>query len=294
MFSRLGNSISKIFKSSTIKLDENKLIEIEENLLLSDISIDLVDIILQQIKSKKFDQNISAEEVKFIIKSELKKQISLFENADLLQKIQKGKLFTIIFSGINGAGKTTTVAKLASQLKNIGYKVLVCAADTFRVVATEQLQSWTDKVGVEIITSEKSDPSGLVFDAYKRASAENFDVLLIDTAGRLQSRTDLMDELQKIIRVLQKQNEYSPDESVLVLDASIGQNMLSQADAFLESASISGFILTKLDGTSKGGAVISLMKKYHLPVYMIGVGEHEADLQKFDIDYFLDNVLDLK
>lgn len=294
MFKNIGLKLSKVFSSAKQKVDENMLEKIEEKLLLSDISIDLIDKILYSLKNLKSRNDITLNELKISIKSELQNQIMNIDcNTDFIDRIkQHDRPYTIIFSGINGAGKTTTIAKIAYKLKQQGLKVLICAADTFRAVASDQLKSWAEKINTEIIYNDNLSPSSLVFDAYKKSIDDSFDVLLIDTAGRLQTRNDLMEELNKIIRVLKKQNENSPNDSILVLDASTGQNMISQAETFIQFANITGFILTKLDGSSKGGAVISLLKKYKLPIYMIGSGESIEDITSFEIDDYLNNLLD--
>lgn len=296
MIFKIGSKISNLFSSNKEKLDETKLQELEEIFVLSDISVNIFDAILESIKKKYFDKSATISDIKQVVKDEIKNHIKCdFSTNNLLEKIDNSPTpFVILFTGVNGGGKTTSIGKLSSILKAHNKKVLVCAGDTFRVVATEQLKSWCDKIGVDLISSEKKDPSALAFDAYKKAVNENYDVLLIDTAGRLQSRDDLMAELQKITRVLKKQNENIPNESILVLDSSIGQNMLSQAETFIKYSNTTGFIITKMDGTSKAGALISLMNTYKLPVYFIGVGEKEADLIKFDIDYYLNKILELE
>lgn len=291
MFDKIGFKLTQIFTSSKQKIDDSVLSKIEEKLVLSDISVDIVDALLYKLKQSKFNKDVLINDLNIFIKNEIAYQIPEQINSNLIDKIKNGpKPYTIVFSGINGAGKTTTLAKLANQLKNLNLKVLVCAADTFRAVASEQLNFWANKINVDIIFNNSMSPASLVFDGYKKAINEHFDVLLVDTSGRLQTRNDLMEELNKINRVLKKQDETSPHDSILVLDATMGQNMLSQTEIFLQYANITGFILTKLDGTSKGGAVISLLKKYKLPIYMFGTGEDICDLEQFNLDKYLNNL----
>ncbi|MEM8754096.1 MAG: signal recognition particle-docking protein FtsY, partial [Pseudomonadota bacterium] len=195
----------------------------------------------------------------------------------------------VLVVGVNGSGKTTTIGKLASQLRSAGKKVVIAAGDTFRAAAVEQLQIWGERAGVPVLTApEGSDPASLAFDAMGRAEAEGADLLLIDTAGRLQNRTDLMQELEKIVRVIRKKDESAPHNTLLVLDATTGQNALSQVEIFRKIADVTGLVMTKLDGTAKGGVLVALAAKFGLPIHAIGVGEQIDDLSPFDPQDFAD------
>ncbi|MEQ9125805.1 MAG: signal recognition particle-docking protein FtsY, partial [Alphaproteobacteria bacterium] len=202
--------------------------------------------------------------------------------------------FVVLVVGVNGTGKTTTIGKLAHALKQEGRSVIVAAGDTFRAAAVEQLQIWGDRAGVPVVARETgADAAGLAYDALERAKAENADVLLIDTAGRLHNKSNLMDELKKIVRVVKKLDVTAPHETLLTLDATTGQNAHAQVKAFLEMADVTGLALTKLDGTAKGGVIVSLAKAYDLPVRLIGVGEGVDDMRPFDPDEFARGLLGL-
>lgn len=207
-------------------------------------------------------------------------------NANL--KINKEGLSVMLFIGVNGVGKTTSIAKIAYRLKNEGKKVLLAAGDTFRAGAVDQLEVWANRVGVDIVTKPgASDPASVIFDAIKKAKNEKYDVLLCDTAGRLQNKTNLMKELEKINRVIEKEVEGGPTETLLVIDATTGQNGLSQAEAFSTITSITGIILTKLDGTSKGGIVLAIRDKFNFPIKFVGLGEGLDDLEYFDLENYI-------
>ena len=194
----------------------------------------------------------------------------------------------ILMIGVNGVGKTTTIAKIAYRLKNEGKKVLLAAGDTFRAGAVDQLEIWAKKVGVDIVIKKgATDPSSVIFEAIQKAKNEKYDILLCDTAGRLQNKTNLMKELEKMHRVIAREVEGAPQETLLVIDATTGQNGLSQAEAFMEVTNITGVILTKLDGTSKGGIVLAIRDKYNLPIKMVGLGEKMEDLDTFDIENYI-------
>jgi len=197
------------------------------------------------------------------------------------------KPFVILMVGVNGSGKTTTIGKLAAKFSSEGRKVMLAAGDTFRAAAIEQLQVWGNRVGAPVITRPQgSDASGLVFDALDKATEAGTDVLLIDTAGRLQNRTELMAELEKVIRVIKKKDEAAPHATLLVLDATVGQNALSQVEIFGKMAGVTGLVMTKLDGTARGGILVALAEKFGLPVHFIGVGESVDDLEPFNADEF--------
>ena len=193
----------------------------------------------------------------------------------------------MLFVGVNGSGKTTTLGKIAKQYRDQGKKILIAAGDTFRAAAVEQLTIWGERADAPVMSAKQNaDAAGLVFDAMKRAKEEDYDILMIDTAGRLQNRTELMDELSKIIRVIKKQDPTAPHHSILVLDATVGQNALLQAEAFKDTADVTGLIMTKLDGTAKGGVLVALSDKYKLPIHHIGIGERIEDLENFSAPVF--------
>lgn len=202
--------------------------------------------------------------------------------------INPNGLSVFLFVGVNGVGKTTTIAKIAYRLKNQGKKVLLAAGDTFRAGAIDQLQVWASRIGVDIVTKVSgSDPSSVIYDAIIKAKAEKYDVLLCDTAGRLQNKVNLMKELEKMNKVISREVENGPQETLLVIDATTGQNGLSQAEAFMEVTNITGVILTKLDGTSKGGIVLAIRDKYNIPIKMVGLGEKMEDLEYFDLEDYI-------
>ena len=213
--------------------------------------------------------------------------------SEILTPLEKPLVLTgakpeiILFVGVNGSGKTTTLGKIAKRYHDEGKKVLIAAGDTFRAAAVEQLTIWSERAGAEIVSGQlNSDAAGLVYDAIEKAKADEVDVLMIDTAGRLQNRTELMDELAKVVRVIKKQDATAPHHSILVLDATVGQNALVQTEAFKETAGVTGLIMTKLDGTAKGGVLVALSDKYKLPIHAIGIGERIEDLENFSAPVF--------
>ncbi len=227
----------------------------------------------------RYAQNLDADGLKSIIAEEVEKV--LIPVAKPL-KIEGAKPFVILVAGVNGSGKTTTIGKLASKFAADGRKVMLAAGDTFRAAAIEQLQIWGGRVGAKVIAREQgSDAAGIAFDAVTAAKADGVDVLLIDTAGRLQNRTELMEELEKIIRVMKKVDATAPHAVLLVLDATVGQNAISQVEAFGKSANVTGLVMTKLDGSARGGILVAIAEKFKLPVHFIGVGEGVDDLQPF-------------
>ena len=213
--------------------------------------------------------------------------------SDILTPLEKPLTLTgaspeiILFVGVNGSGKTTTLGKLAKRYKDQGKKVMIAAGDTFRAAAVEQLAIWSERAGAKIISAELgADAAGLVYDAINQAREEKVDILMIDTAGRLQNRTELMDELAKVVRVIKKQDPSAPHHSILVLDATVGQNALVQTEAFRDTAGVTGLVMTKLDGTAKGGVLVALSDKYKLPIHAIGIGERIEDLENFSAPVF--------
>ena len=274
------NNVFKVF----IKIDEEFFEELEDALILSDLGVETTEYIIDELrdrtKSKRLtDGNDVKEELKDIISEILSEQ-------DCSMKIESTPSVVLVI-GVNGVGKTTSIGKLAHFYKSQGKKVLLAAADTFRAAAIEQLDIWADRCGCDIVKhSENSDPAAVVFDACRAAVARGADILICATAGRLHNKKNLMAELNKISRVIDRELPNASKEILLVLDASTGQNAVSQAKLFSEAAEISGIILTKLDGTAKGGIVVSIAKEQHIPVKFVGVGEKINDLQEFNSQDF--------
>ena len=281
--SQLSN-LSKRYKN----IDDDYFEELEDILIMADIGVDtvvkFVDLLRKRVSSEKITD---ASVLKEIIIDEL--FVMYVDNGILDSKIHysdEGPT-VILFVGVNGVGKTTTIGKLAHQLKSDGKKVMLVAGDTFRAGAIEQLEEWGERVGVEVITSKSKDPSSVMYDGLEKAKAEDYDVVLIDTAGRLQNKDNLMRELEKVNRVIQKLIPDAPHETLLVIDATTGQNGISQAKSFKEITDITGVVLTKLDGTAKGGIVLAIKETVGLPVKYVGLGEGMDDLEKFDIEKYI-------
>ena len=279
---RLGDGVASIFTKR--KLDSETIEELEELLITADLGVAAAERITDALAQDKFDKEISDEEVRAALADEV---------ADTLKPLEKplvtdaAKPHVILMIGVNGAGKTTTIGKLAKKFQGDGKSVMLAAGDTFRAAAIEQLTAWGERTGAPVIARDVgADAAGLAFDAVKEAREQNADVLLIDTAGRLQNKSSLMDELAKIVRVLKKLDETAPHDVVLVLDATVGQNAIAQAEAFSEIAGVTGLIMTKLDGTARGGVLVALADKFKLPIHFIGVGESVEDLQPFNADAF--------
>jgi len=251
--------------------------QIRSTLIASDLGVKLVDEVIEKVKSAKPDDAVLA--ITTHVRSWLSnKSRELFLDSD--------RLNTVLIVGVNGTGKTTSTAKLANRLTKSGSKVLLAAADTFRAAATEQLQTWARRIPVEIVTGEiNSDPASVVFSAVTKAKTESFNYLLIDTAGRLHTKQDLMDELGKVVRVISKQSPV--DEILLVIDATTGQNGINQAKIFIEAVGVTGFIITKLDGSAKGGIALAIEKQTGLPIKFVGTGEAITDLDDFDPEAYI-------
>ena len=282
--SAVVDRIARVITGKT-KIDDEVLTRVEEILLASDVGFEATEKIIQAMKNRiKLEGYDGSEKLREILKDEIFK--SLVESRE--EKVDSVKPYIIMVVGVNGVGKTTTVGKLAHIYKSSGKKVIIAAADTFRAAANEQLSIWADRTGVEIIQQQRgSDPGAVAYDAVRAAVARQADIVLIDTAGRLHTRTNLMEELKKIRRVIQKVIEDAPHEVLLVLDAVTGQNGLVQARKFMEAVGVNGIVLTKLDGTAKGGIVIAINQELKLPVKFIGVGEGIEDLQPFDKKMFV-------
>jgi fused signal recognition particle receptor len=262
------------------KLDRAMLEEIEDVLLRADLGSDVAARIAAAVGHGRYDKAISADEVKGVVATEVEKVLSPVAKPLVVEPAHKP--FVILMVGVNGSGKTTTTGKLASRFAADGRKVMLAAGDTFRAAAIEQLKVWGERTGAPVIARPQgSDAAGLAFDALTAAKAEGTDVLLIDTAGRLQNKSELMSELEKVIRVMRKVDASAPHAVLLVLDATVGQNALSQVEAFHRTAGVTGLVMTKLDGTARGGILVALAEKYKLPVHFIGVGEGVDDLSPF-------------
>jgi fused signal recognition particle receptor len=276
---KLGDNLSGLFTKAS--LDAQTLDEIEEALIASDLGPQTAAKVRARLAGEKFEKGLTEVAVRAVVADELEKILKPV--AKPLEIIAFPRPQVILVVGVNGSGKTTTIAKLAHLFEEQDYSVLLAAGDTFRAAAIEQLKIWADRAGVPIITGpEGSDSSAIVYDGVKKATAEGIDVLIVDTAGRLQNKKDLMDELAKIRRVLGRLNPAAPHDVVLVLDATTGQNALSQIEVFREVAGVTGLVMTKLDGTARGGVLVAAAEKYGLPIHAIGVGEGMDDLRPFD------------
>ena len=278
------SGLDSIFRSSEI--DDDFYEELEETLIMADIGTKATSDIIESLQEKVRENKIKeASECKQLLIDSMKEQMSLAENAYEFEN----KKSVLLIVGVNGVGKTTSVGKLAGQMKGMGKRVLLAAADTFRAAAIEQLTEWANRSGVEIIAQQEgSDPAAVVFDAVTAAKARNTDVLICDTAGRLHNKKNLMEELRKINRVIDREYPDCYKETLVVLDGTTGQNALVQAKQFCEVTDVTGIVLTKLDGTAKGGIAIAIMSELGIPVKYIGVGEKIDDLQKFDPNDFID------
>lgn len=274
------------------KIDDDFYEELEEMLIMGDIGVATTEKIIDDLKAKVRELKIKEPlACKQLLIDSIKEQMNLGENAYEYEN-RKSVLLVI---GVNGVGKTTSIGKIAAGLKAQGKKVILAAADTFRAAAIEQLTEWADRAGVDIIAQhEGSDPGAVIYDAIQASKARNADVLICDTAGRLHNKKNLMDELKKIDRIIEKEYPDAYRENLIVLDGTTGQNALSQLKEFREVADISGIILTKMDGTAKGGIAVAIQSEYGVPVKYIGVGEHIDDLQKFDSDEFVNALFDIK
>lgn len=263
--------------------------ELEEIFVMADIGVDTVVEFVDELKKDVRTKNITnAKDLQPII---VDKMFDIYLKGEIINanlNINKNGISVFLFVGVNGVGKTTTIAKVAHKLKSEGKKVLIAAGDTFRAGATEQLLEWGKRVECNVVTGEAgSDPSSVIFEGIKEAKKQGYDILLCDTAGRLQTKVNLMKELEKIKRVISREVENAPQDTLLVIDATTGQNGLNQAKAFIEATEVSGVVLTKLDGTAKGGIVLAIRDKYNIPIKFIGLGEKVNDLEYFDIEQYV-------
>jgi fused signal recognition particle receptor len=278
----ITSSITAIFTKR--KLDATTLEELEDVLIQADLGVAVSERIIKAVSAGRYDKEIEPEEVKRILAEEVAK---VLKPVEVPFNFGAEKPFVILVVGVNGAGKTTTIGKLGAIATGEGFKVMFAACDTFRAAAIEQLTIWGERIGAKTLSRPTgSDSSGLAYDAMQTAKADGTDILFIDTAGRLQNKAYLMDELDKIVRVVKKQDETAPHAVLLILDATTGQNAISQAEIFTKVAGVTGLIMTKLDGTARGGILVAIAEKFALPIHAIGVGETIDDLQPFDADAF--------
>ena len=266
------------------RLDDDMLEQLEELLISADMGVDTAMRVTANMAEGRFGTSLSVADIKSLLAQEITR---IMEPVAKPLPLYAKKPQVVLVVGVNGSGKTTTIGKLASQFKTAGKTVVIAAGDTFRAAAVEQLQIWGDRAGVPVLTApEGSDPASLAFDAMTKAEADGADLLMIDTAGRLQNRADLMEELAKIVRVIRKKDPEAPHNTLLVLDATTGQNAVLQVETFQRLADVSGLVMTKLDGTAKGGVLVALADKFGLPIHAIGVGEQIDDLAPFDPEEF--------
>ena len=290
-FDKLKQSLEKTKIALGItKVDENLLEELEEKLIMSDVGMTATDEIMQELKTRiKQDKIVDSQKVIEILKEQLEKILTKENNKINLEKSPAA----ILMVGVNGAGKTTSIGKIANRLRLQGKKVLVVAADTYRAAAVEQVEEWAKRANVDIIKGqENADPSSVIFMGCKKAKDESYDVVICDTAGRLQSKKSLMDELEKMNKVIDRELPNSSKETLLVLDGSTGQNAISQLKAFREATGVTGVIITKLDGTSKGGVIIKLAKDENVAIKFIGIGEKIDDMEEFNARDFVNAIIE--
>ena len=287
-FKKSAENISSGFREILIKkeIDDNSLNKIEEFLISSDVGIDAASEIRNILAQEKIDPSSDLiGEINKVLKRYIVSTMGNFEKKDFLKN--NNNLNVILVAGVNGSGKTTTIGKIAKIFKENNNKVVLSASDTFRAAAIEQLENWANKIGVDLVKSNQgSDPASVAYKAMSFAKENNFNQLIIDTAGRLQNKKNLMEEYKKIANVVKKIDDNAPNEVILVLDATSGQNILSQVDEFNKIIPITGLVMTKLDGTAKGGILLALSKKYKIPIIGLGLGEKEDDLQIFDVEKF--------
>ena len=287
--SSFDEKINNVFKSFR-KVDEELLEELEEALIMSDVGVETSTKIIANLRDKIKKQNLKeADEVKQALREEIQ---NIFDEIDNTLHLDTTPSIILVV-GVNGVGKTTSIGKIANRLKQDGKKVVIAAADTFRAAAVEQLEIWANRAGCQIVKKEEgADPASVVYDAIKKTREENADVLICDTAGRLHNKKYLMDELEKIKRVIDKELPDASKEILLVLDATTGQNAILQVQAFKETVDITGLVLTKLDGTAKGGVVIGITNENHMPVKFIGVGEQIDDMEVFNSKDFVKAIIE--
>ncbi len=279
----LGGGITGIF--SKRKLDADTLQDLEDILIQADLGVDMAERVIERIRKGRYEKGIGPDEVKAILADEVTKVLEPVEKPfDIPQDTRP---FVVLVVGVNGSGKTTTIGKLAAIARREGHSVMLVAGDTFRAAAVEQLGVWAERAGARFMSRDTgADPAALAFDALKTAQQEDVDIVFMDTAGRLQNRKELMEELAKIVRVMKKVIPDAPHATLLVLDATTGQNAMNQVEVFREVAGVTGLVMTKLDGTARGGILVAIAERHDIPVHAIGVGEKIDDLQPFDAKAF--------
>jgi fused signal recognition particle receptor len=276
--SALGGALTDLIAKR--KLDAATIADIKDVLIRADLGLDTADRIAAALAQGRHEAAISSDEVKAVVAAEIEKALAGVAQPLAIDAAEKP--FVILIAGVNGSGKTTTIGKLAAKFRAEGRSVMLAAGDTFRAAAIEQLKIWSERTGAGFIArAAGADAAGLVFDAIRAAKEQGIDVLLVDTAGRLQNRTELMDELQKVVRVMKKADASAPHAVLLVLDATVGQNALSQVEIFRKLVGVTGLVMTKLDGTARGGILVAIAAKFAVPVHFIGVGESVDDLAPF-------------
>jgi fused signal recognition particle receptor len=301
-FSRLRTGLSKSSTALTDginaiftrrRLDQAALDELEELLIASDMGIGVTEEVVAALRRTRFGQEVTPEEIRGALAGEVARLVEPVMKPLRLDPARKP--FVILVVGVNGSGKTTTIGKLARQYKDVGHRVVLAAGDTFRAAAVEQLQIWGDRTGSPVVVRPHgADAAGLAYDALVEARAMAADILLIDTAGRLHNKADLMAELQKLVRSVKKLDDTAPHSVLLVLDATVGQNAHAQAEIFRQVVGVTGIVMTKLDGTAKGGVLVSLAEKYGIPIHMIGIGEGADDLRPFEAHSYARSLVGLE
>ena len=288
MFKSLKSGLAKVFANQ--KIDQNTIQDFEDLLITSDVDVETSELIIAKLGNEKFSNAPSLEEIQSSLSKIINEIVST--NIKKIDYRNNTKPYVILMVGVNGSGKTTTIAKLANQFQQEKKNVLLVAADTFRAAAAEQLNEWADKIGTDFIRdADKSDPASVVFKSIEYANKNNIDVVIIDTAGRLQNKTDLMDQLGKIDRVLKKHDETLPHDSIISIDATTGQNALKQVEEFNKFTKITGIIMTKFDSNAAGGTLVSISNKTKIPILAIGSGEQISDLIDFDPEQFSNNFI---
>jgi fused signal recognition particle receptor len=288
--SALGGALNDLVAKR--KLDAGTIAAIEDVLIRADLGLDTAGRIAAVLGQGRYQAGISADEIKAVVAAEIERALAAVARPLVIDAAMKP--FVILVAGVNGSGKTTTIGKLAAKFRAEGKSVMLAAGDTFRAAAIDQLKIWGERTGAPVVArAAGADAAGLVFDAVRAAKDDGVDVLLVDTAGRLQNRGELMEELQKVVRVMKKVDASAPHAVLLVLDATVGQNAHAQAETFRNMIGVTGIVMTKLDGTARGGVLVSLAEKYGIPVHYIGVGESAQDLRPFEAEAFARSLVGL-
>ena len=301
LFGRLGEGLARSTAKLTEgiaalgrrKLDDATLEELQDLLITSDMGTRVAARVTKGIAKGRFDKEISGDEIRLALAEEIEEILKPREKVVDFSDGPRPRI--VLFVGVNGSGKTTTIGKIASKLQDQGAKALLVAGDTFRAAAIEQLKVWGERAGIPVMSGAPgADAAGLVYGAVERAKAEDLDLVLVDTAGRLQNKTELMSELAKVVRVVRKIDPEAPHDVILVLDATVGQNALSQVEAFRHTAGVTGLVMTKLDGTAKGGVLVAIAEAHDLPIHFIGIGEKAEDLRPFSAEAFAKALVGIK